>query len=1176
VRLYKRRVAADQTTRDFPQNPASFAGVTPFWGRYFSMSILTSRRFLPLFITQFLGAFNDSMFKNAFAMLITYKLAKTVTIDAPVLVAILQGVFILPFFLFSATAGQLSDKMDRSAIARYVKIAEILIMLFATVGFMYDSVSTLMVAVFGMGLHSTFFGPVKYAILPQHLEGKNLLAGNAYVEAGTFLAILVGTTLGGVLVGVEHGDVFVSFAVLAVAGTGYAASRFIPPAPGPSPDLVINKNVWAETKKIMDHIRQDVHIYRCVLAISWFWLVGSIYLAQFIPFARDYLGGAEGVATLMLTLFAFGIGAGSIFCNKLLKGRIQATYVPIAAIGMAVFGIDLYFASHNGAPAAEGEFLSAMQFLSIPANWRIVVDLFMIAFSGGMFGVPLYAIVQQDSDPAYLARQIAGLNISNAMFIVAGSVTTAVLLAMHFTIPQIFLAIALTNVLVAVYIAQLLPDHLFRSVARAVFGWMYGVKVIGMENFEKAGNKVLIIANHTSFLDAALIAAYLPVKVTFAINTHVAKLWWMQPLMKIVDAFPVDPTNPMAIKSLVDVVKGGKIGMIFPEGRITVTGSLMKVYEGPGLIADKAHAKILPIRIEGAQYTRFSRLHGKVRLRAFPKITLTILEPRDFVLPEGVYGRKRRHLAAGQLYDMMSSMMFDASDIEKPLITSLIEARHTFGGGHLIAEDPERQPVNYRDFIARAMVLGLLLNRAVKKDPNAKIPAVGVMLPNMVGTALTFFGLHSIRRVPAMLNFSSGPSQIVSACKTALLSHVVTSKRFIEMGKMEAVTNALAEAGIALVYLEDLRKSVRITDKLAGLFAKFIPEVVDAFRKPAEAGDPAVILFTSGSEGTPKGVVLSHRNVQANRCQIAARVDFGQSDIVFNCLPMFHSFGLTAGTLLPILFGIRTFYYPSPLHYRIVPELVYDTNATIMFGTDTFLAGYARFAHPYDFHAIRYVFAGAEKLREETRKVYAEKYGVRIFEGYGATETAPVISINTPMHNRPGSVGRLMPGMEHRLESVEGLEGNTGKLMIKGPNIMLGYLKSDAPGILQPPAEGWYDTGDIVGMDGEGFITIQGRLKRFAKIAGEMVSLTAVESAVQKLWPDKMHAVISVKDEKKGEKLILYTTQEGARSDELLAHFRKLGLSELAVPKQIEPVAEIPVLGTGKTDYMSLKKIAEG
>ncbi len=1134
------------------------------------MSILTSRRFLPLFVTQFLGAFNDSMFKNGIAMLITFKIASG---HSAVLVALAGGVFILPFFLFSATAGQISDKMDRATIARYVKMAEIAIMGFACLGFMTGSVILLMIALFGMGIHSTFFGPVKYAIIPQHLDGKDLLAGNAYVEAGTFLAILIGTILGGLLIAAPGGSYVISLALLVIAGAGYFASRYIPPAPGPTPGLVINRNFWRETMVIMDQIKTNIDVYRSILAISWFWLVGSVYLAQFLPFAKDYLGGDEHVATLLLTLFSIGIGAGSILCNRLLKGQVQATYVPVAAIGMAIFGVDLFFASHNGTRAG-GVLMGAGEFLSHPSNWRIVIDMFMIAVSGGLFGVPLYAIVQKESDPAFLARQIAGLNISNALFMVAGSVITAILLAMAMTIPQIFLVMALLNVLVAAYIAQLLPDALFRSVARTVFGWLYGVEVKGLENFEAAGSKVLIIANHTSFLDAALIAAYLPVKVTFAINTHIAQRWWMKPLMKIVDAFPVDPTNPMAIKSLVDVVKSGKIGMIFPEGRITVTGSLMKVYEGPGLIADKAGAKILPIRIDGAQYTHFSRLHGKVSLRLFPKITLSILPPRDFTLPEGVYGRKRRHLAAGQLYDMMSMMMFTASDIDKPLLSSLFEARQTYGGGHLIAEDPERHPVNYRNFIARAIVLGRLIERDVKTEGG--IPAVGILLPNMVGTALTLFGLHAVRKVPAMLNFSSGPAQVASACNTAAIKSVVTSRRFIDMGKMDATVKALEEAGVELVYLEDLRKKLRLSDKLVGLVAKFVPSVVDAFRKPAHANDPAIILFTSGSEGTPKGVVLSHRNIQANRCQLASRVDFGPSDIVFNCLPMFHSFGLTGGTLLPILYGIRAFYYPSPLHYRIVPELIYDTNATILFGTDTFLAGYARFAHAYDFHAIRYVFAGAEKLKEETRKIYAEKYGVRIFEGYGATETAPVIAVNTPMHNRPGSVGRLMPGLEHRLEAVEGMGEAAGKLVIRGPNVMLGYLKADAPGVLQPPEQGWYDTGDIVAMDGEGFVTIQGRLKRFAKIAGEMVSLTAVESAVQKLWPDKHHAVISIRDEKKGEKLILFTTQPDAKPEEILQHFRKLGLSELAVPKQIEPVAEIPVLGTGKTDYVSLKKIAEG
>jgi len=602
----------------------------------------------------------------------------------------------------------------------------------------------------------------------------------------------------------------------------------------------------------------------------------------------------------------------------------------------------------------------------------------------------------------------------------------------------------------------------------------------------------------------------------------------------------------------------------------------MKVYEGPGLIADKARAKVLPIRIDGAQYTPFSRLKGKVNLHNFPKITMTILPPRDFTMPPDVLGRRRRQLAAAQLYDMMSGMVFDASDIDRPLLTSLLHAARLHGPRHIIVEDPMRQPATYRNFISRTFVLARLLQNRLRIDTSATIPAVGVMLPNMISTAVTFFALHALRLVPAMLNFSSGQAQILSACKTALIKTVITSRRFVEMGKMAPVIAALEEAGLQFIYLEDLRENMGALDKAAGLAARYMPEALDLIRKKSSPHDPGVILFTSGSEGTPKGVVLSHRNIQANRYQAASRIDFGPQDIVFNCLPMFHSFGLTGGTLLPILSGIRAFYYPSPLHYRIVPELIYDTNATILFGTDTFLSGYARFAHPYDFHAIRYVFAGAEKLKEETRRIYAEKYGVRIFEGYGATETAPMISINTPMHNRPGSVGRLMPGLEHKLESVEGLASNVGKLVIRGPNIMLGYLKADAPGILQPPDEGWYDTGDIVGVDEDGFVTIQGRMKRFAKIAGEMVSLTAVEMALQKLWPEKQHAVISVKDEKKGEKLILFTTQPDAKSEDITAHFKKLGINELSIPKQIVPVAEIPVLGTGKTDYVRLQKMAAG
>ena len=360
-----------------------------------------------------------------------------------------------------------------------------------------------------------------------------------------------------------------------------------------------------------------------------------------------------------------------------------------------------------------------------------------------------------------------------------------------------------------------------------------------------------------------------------------------------------------------------------------------------------------------------------------------------------------------------------------------------------------------------------------------------------------------------MLNFSTGPAAAQSACKAAEIKLVVTARKFVEKAKLEAMVAALASQTTVL-YLEDVRGEIGITTRIRALVRSLMAR---PRHRRERAHDPAVVLFTSGSEGTPKGVVLSHRNLLANRHQLGSVVDFSPKDIVFNALPVFHSFGLTGGLLLPLLAGVRVFLYPSPLHYRTVPELAYGVNATILFGTDTFLAGYARVADNYDFYSVRYVFAGAERVKPETRRVWSEKFGIRILEGYGATETAPALAVNTPMHFKAGTVGRLLPGVEHRLETVEGI-ADAARLFVSGPNVMLGYLRAENPGVIDPPPDGWYDTGDIVQIDAEGFVTIKGRAKRFAKVAGEMVPLGAVEELVARVWPSAMHAVVSVPDAK--------------------------------------------------------------
>ncbi len=709
-----------------------------------------------------------------------------------------------------------------------------------------------------------------------------------------------------------------------------------------------------------------------------------------------------------------------------------------------------------------------------------------------------------------------------------------------------------------------------RWLLRNVLRLAYAVQITGLEHYEQAGKRVLIVANHTSFLDAALLAVFIPDRLTFAVNTQISQRWWMKPLLKIVDAFPLDPTNPYSLKSLIRYIEQDKRAAIFPEGRITVTGSLMKIYPGPGLVADKSQAMVLPVRIDGAQYTPFSRLRGRVRLRWFPPITLTILPPRRLEIPPEIRGRQRRRVAGKLLADLMTEMMFATSNYRRTVFGALLDARRVHGGRHVIVEDVERVPLTYNQLLVRALLLGGLAANDTRRGE-----AVGIMLPNAIACVATLFGLQAYGRVPAMLNYTLGAKSLLAACEAAQIRRIYTSERFVVAAKLERLVAKLREVA-TVVYLEDVRERITPWLKIKAAIASRFVALLYARRRVAP-DEPAVILFTSGSEGMPKGVALSHANVLANREQVAARIDFSSQDIILNALPLFHSFGLTTGTLLPLLSGMRTFFYPSPLHYRIVPEIAYDVNATLLFGTNTFLAGYARFAHPYDFYSVRYAFAGAEKLKDETRRVWTDKFGVQVLEGYGTTETSPVLAANTPIDMKLGTVGRFLPGIEYALDPVPGVEG--GRLSVRGPNILLGYLRHDKPGVIEPPSTergaGWYDTGDIVTVDADGFVTIQGRAKRFAKIGGEMISLAAVEELATRTWPEEQHACVALPDFQKGEQLILVTTRADAQRAELIARARADGMSELHVPKRIVHVAAMALLGSGKTDYPAVHALVE-
>ena len=708
---------------------------------------------------------------------------------------------------------------------------------------------------------------------------------------------------------------------------------------------------------------------------------------------------------------------------------------------------------------------------------------------------------------------------------------------------------------------------LLRPLLRALARLLFRIE-IQFRQADFSHPRLLIVANHESFLDGLLLGLFLPIDPVFVVHTGIANNMWFRLLLSQVDYLAVDPTSPMAMKKVIRLIESGRPVVIFPEGRITLTGSLMKVYDGPAFVAAKTGATVIPVRLDGASRSYFSRLSGKYPKELFPKIRLTVLPERHFPMPEAPTAKLRRRKSGEAMRRLMQEMIF-ASRPAQTLYGALCDAAEIFGRRRRLLEDVKQIEYSYNDLLKMAIMLGRQVERL--SSPGER---VGLLLPNLVPTLGLIFGLTARQRVPAMLNYTAGTEAMQAACDAAEVRIIVTSRAFVEQAKLADKLGGLKN--VQLHYLEDIRERISLADKLWLIgYAIHFPR---AFELPTSPEAAAVVLFTSGSEGKPKGVVLPHRAILANIAQIRSVIDFSVDDKVLNALPIFHSFGLTAGALLPVLTGASLFLYPSPLHYRIIPELAYDRNCTVLFGTSTFLANYAKFAHPYDFYRLRYVVAGAEKLSEAVRSLWFEKFGVRIFEGYGATETAPVLAVNTPMAYRTGTVGNLLPGVEHRLLPVPGIERG-GILHVRGPNIMAGYLKAEQPGVLQPPVsdigDGWYETGDVVEIDDEGFVRIVGRVKRFAKIAGEMVSLEVVEKLATATSPSLVHAASSQPDPAKGEALVLFTTDGELSRDLLAAKARELGVPELAVPRKIRKVDALPLLGTGKIDYVTLKYLAE-
>ncbi|NCB49498.1 MAG: acyl-[ACP]--phospholipid O-acyltransferase [Alphaproteobacteria bacterium] len=681
---------------------------------------------------------------------------------------------------------------------------------------------------------------------------------------------------------------------------------------------------------------------------------------------------------------------------------------------------------------------------------------------------------------------------------------------------------------------------------------------------------VVYISNHTSSLDILYLYAFLPKDPIFFLSKEMEKRKKFLRFFKIKNTYSFEPLNPTCAKDAISFIEQGKSLVIFIENRLSVTGHLMKCYETAGIIADKSNAPLVPVFIQNAEFSIFADTKGNKPVHLFPKITIHIDAPVAFHIDDDK--RKNREHIVARLSKIMANTIFEGIfNPHETLFCHLQKTASLYKKAkelkYNVLEDASRKFLNYPRLICKIFIFGKLFSALTKPQE-----AIGILLPNSLMNVISFFGLSAYGRVPAMLNPTMGKASLLSVCKTASLQKIITSREFIETLKASDLIEAFLDKGMQVIYLETLAQDITLKEKLIAKLKSLVSYT--PFKSYAQKR--GCILFTSGSEGSPKAVVLSQSNMLANALQHASFERYSSLDVFFNALPMFHSFGLVTGTLSPLLNGSRLFLYSSPLHYRIIPELIYQIGATVMYSTDTFLKGYARNANIADFQTIRTLLGGAEAVKQDTRLIYSEKFGISLQEGYGATECAPILTINTSNLRKAGSIGQIIPGIDYKIKPLEGFQEG-GLLEVKGPNIMMGYLYSKNTKELVAPENGWYSTGDVVKEDEEGFIFILDRVKRFAKIAGEMVSLTAVEKLAYSvgLKTDGIfeYGAVCVPHPTKGEQIVLVTNNRDLTQKDLLTFSKKKGITELYVPKTILYKEALPVLPTGKRDNKTLKNL---
>ena len=1129
--------------RSAPTDPLTQAQ-PPLWG------LLTS---------QFFGAFNDNVYKIVLSML-----AANIALDTgggSGSLSLIGAIFVLPYLLFSGYAGHVADTWSKRAVLITTKALEVVVMALGLGAFLLGSFELMLGVLFLMAAQSTFFSPAKYGILPELVHTKDLSRANGVLEMSTFLAIILGTSLGSLLYASWHdrlGLIGLLLTALAVVGTGFSL-RIPQVASGVAKPFRLNP--WAEIIGGIKRLRAEKALWLTVIGIAYFWFVGALVQMDILLFGKQVMGEDDLSVGLFGTFLAAGIGCGSLLAGRLSGDKVELGLVPLGSIGIGLFLLLLSWSSTSYLQAS--------------------LALALLGLSGGLFVVPLNAFLQHRSGPQERGVVLATSNfLTMAGILLASGVLWLLHDVLRLSADRILLASGLFTLVGTVYLLRLLPDFLVRFTLWLLTHTIYRVRIVGQQHVPLHG-PALLICNHVSFADGLIVGSCIQRFLRFLVYRPIyehPKLNWFMRLMK---AIPVSGGNAKEVVHSLELareqLRQGHVVCIFAEGQISRTGNLLPFKRGFERIVKDLAVPIIPVHLDRLWGSIFSFQDGRFFWKRPKRLPYPVTVSFGGPLPSNTKAEAVRHAIA----ELGSAAVEYRRTRQDLLHLRFIAAakRHWF---RFAVADSTGKQLTYGQTLIASILLARWVRTTYRSDT-----MVGLLLPASAAGALANLATLLAGKIPVNLNFTAGPEAMASMIDQCQIQTILTSKAFVSKAKLDKLAG--------MVFLEDVLPRMSSAQKIwAALTACLLPSrlLQRLFQAKTQTPDSlATVIFSSGSTGEPKGIMLSHHNVLSNVEGIGQIFDTTQADRIMGVLPFFHSFGFTGTLWLPLLSGFGAVYHANPLDAKTVGELVARHRATIMMSTPTFYTAYVRKCSVQDFASLRYAIAGAEKLRDSLAYDFKAKYGIDLLEGYGCTEMGPVVAVNTTnvtqkdgaqIGHKPGTVGHPLPGVVTKVVDPDTRQprptGEEGLLLVKGPNRMLGYLNAPdkTSAVIE---EGWYITGDIATIDEDGFIRLTDRLSRFSKVGGEMVPHLKIEETIQHILHRTGEAaclVTALPDEQKGERLAVLYTAQHLTPEALWEELRQTELPRLWIPKRdcLYQVDSLPLLGTGKVDLRTARRIA--